>query len=78
VICNLIKFVSYFTIFFSPSLNFSLDVDKKVFMDWHGILALLRAVAATTPAEIREVEEGVTDFLRRVGANARLHENKTR
>jgi hypothetical protein len=64
------------TIFFSLSLNFSLDVDKKVLMDRHGILALLRAVAATAPAEIREVEEGVTDFLRRVGTNARLHENK--
>jgi hypothetical protein len=32
-------------------------------MDWLGILALLRAVAATTPAEIREVEEGVFDKL---------------
>jgi hypothetical protein len=31
-----------------------------------------------TPAEIQEVEEGVTDFLRRVGTNARLHENKTK
>jgi hypothetical protein len=50
---------------------------KKLFMDRHGILALLRAVAATTPVEIREVEEGVTDFLRKVGTNARLHENKT-
>jgi hypothetical protein len=47
-------------------------------MDWHGILVLLRAVAATIPAEIREVEEGVTDFLKRVGTNARLHENKTK
>jgi hypothetical protein len=48
-------------------------------MDLHDILALLRAVAATTPAEIREVEEGVTsDFLRRVGKNARLHVNKTK
>jgi hypothetical protein len=52
-------------------------VDKKVFMDWHGILVLLRAVATTTPAEIREVDEGVTDFLRREGTNARLLENKT-
>jgi hypothetical protein len=43
--------------------NFSLDVDKQVFMDRHGILALLRAVAATTPAEIREVEEGMDSFL---------------
>jgi hypothetical protein len=51
-------------------------VDKKVFMDRHGILALVRAVAATIPADIRQVEEGVTDFLRRVETNARLHENK--
>jgi hypothetical protein len=34
-------------------------------MDRHGILALLRAAAATTPAEIVEVEEVMTDFLRR-------------
>jgi hypothetical protein len=39
-------------------------------MDRHGILALLRAIAAMTPAEIWEVEEGVTEFLRRVGTNA--------
>jgi hypothetical protein len=50
-------------------------VDKKVFMDRHVILSLLRAVAATTPAE---VEEGVTDFLRRLETNAKLHENKTK
>jgi hypothetical protein len=56
--------------------NFSLDVDKKVFMDWYGILAFLRAVAATIGTEIREVKEGVTYFLRRVGRNARLHKNK--
>jgi hypothetical protein len=37
---------------------------------------LIRAVAATTPADIREVEEGVTDFLRRVEVISRLHENK--
>jgi hypothetical protein len=49
-------------------------VDKKVFMDRHGILALLRAVAATTPAEIRKVDEGVADLLRRVGTKAKLHE----
>jgi hypothetical protein len=72
LICNLINFVLYFTIFFY--FNFSLDLDKKVFMDRHGIPALLRAVAATKPAEIRGVEEGVTD----VGTNARLHENKTK
>jgi hypothetical protein len=42
------------------------------------ILALLRAVAAMTPAEIREVEEAVTDFLLRVGTNARLRENTTK
>jgi hypothetical protein len=47
-------------------------------MDRHGILALLRAVAATTPAVIREVEYRVPDFLRRVGTNARLHKNKTK
>jgi hypothetical protein len=46
----------------------------------HGpaILALLRAVATTTPAEIRKAEEGVTDFLKTVETNARLHENKTK
>jgi hypothetical protein len=38
-------------------------------MDRHGILALLRTVAATTPAEIWEVEEEVTDFLGRVGTS---------
>jgi hypothetical protein len=47
-------------------------------MDRHGILALLRAVAATTQAQIREEEEGKTGFLRRVGTNARLHKNKTK
>jgi DNA-binding response OmpR family regulator len=49
-----------------------------MFKDRHGILELLRAVAATKPAEIREVQERVTDFLRREGPNARLHENKTK
>jgi hypothetical protein len=44
----MIQFFIYF--------NFTLDVDKKVFMHRHGILALLRAVAATTPAEIRELK----------------------
>jgi hypothetical protein len=65
VICNLIKFVLYFTIFFN--FNFSLDVDRKVFMDRHGILALLRAVAATTPAEIWEVEEGGKGLVEKSG-----------
>jgi hypothetical protein len=44
-------------------------------MDCHGILALLGAV---TPVEIRETEVRVTDLLKRVGKNARLHENKTK
>jgi hypothetical protein len=65
------RYNSYQKIFYIFFFNFSLDGDKKVFMDWHGILAFLRAVAATTSAEIREVEEGVTYFLRRVGTNAR-------
>jgi hypothetical protein len=47
-------------------------------MDRHGIVPLIRAVAATKPAEIREVEEGVTDYLRKVGTIARLHEKKTK
>jgi hypothetical protein len=32
-------------------------------MDRHGVLAILKAVAASTPEEIKEVEEVVTDFL---------------
>jgi hypothetical protein len=44
-------------------------VDKKEFMDRHGILALLRAIAASTPAETWEVEEEVKKFLRRVETN---------
>jgi hypothetical protein len=47
-------------------------------MGRHGILALLRAVEATTPVEIREMEKEVTEFLRRVVTNAKLHENKTK
>jgi hypothetical protein len=37
-----------------------------VFTDQHGVFAHLKAVAASTPEEIKEVEEGATDFLRRV------------
>jgi hypothetical protein len=48
---------------------------QKCSWTWHDILAFLRAV---TPVEIREAEVGFTDLLRRVGKNARLHENKTK
>jgi hypothetical protein len=70
VICNLIKFVLYFIKF--------LCGQKSVHGPAFYPTASIRAVAAMTPAEIREVEEGVTDFLRRVGTNAKLHENKTK
>jgi hypothetical protein len=47
-------------------------------MDRHGVLALLKAVAASTPEEIKEVEEAaVIDFLRRVGTNVKLYEKRT-
>jgi hypothetical protein len=39
--------------------------------------ALLKLAAASTPEEIKEVEEGVTDFLRRVRTNAKIYKKKT-
>jgi hypothetical protein len=37
----------------------------------------LKAVAASTPEKIKELEESVTDFLRRVGTNVKLYKKRT-
>jgi hypothetical protein len=40
-------------------------------MDQYGIIALLKATVAATPEETKDVEDGIADFLRRSGTNAK-------
>jgi hypothetical protein len=46
-------------------------------MDRHGALALLKTVAVSTTEKIKEANEDVANFLRRVGTNAKLYEKRT-
>jgi HEPN domain-containing protein len=55
-----------------------LYVKTETVVQRHSVLALLKAIAVSIPEEIKEVNEGVTYFVRRFGTKTKLYEKRVK